>query len=295
LPVRDSAAIAVPRSRMTPSRLRPRTETSSICGRDSHCARAARSVIGGRRRAQDRHRTIRRHQGLDRVDATRSRRGASDRRPGAAAYDGGGASLRRLTGGKFRTRSLSYLASGRRRPRVPPPPVLPTYKRHHHAACHWRHEGAACPPGLPRVERPAARAAFVPSQTRHCRAASTTRGAVGYFDLLRHAGRTERRQGVDSREAFFQLSQALLRPLGRYASVAQFNAKRGHFSLVGAHPFRRKISGACPVRARGPKPQRNDHGHQNPPVMTRSLEVHATLIRLCADERQTASLAIDPI
>ena len=50
-----------------------------------------------RGRAQDGHCAVRRHQGLDGADArSRSRRGARDRRPGAAADDGGGASLRRL-------------------------------------------------------------------------------------------------------------------------------------------------------------------------------------------------------
>ena len=61
--------------------------------------------LGGR--AQDGHRAVRRHQGLDRVDArSRSRGGARDRRPGAAADDGGGASLRRLRCAIDRRRNL---------------------------------------------------------------------------------------------------------------------------------------------------------------------------------------------
>ncbi len=65
------------------------------CCRDPGCGRTARCVDGGRRGAQDRHRAVRRHQGVDGADrGPRPRRGARDRRPGAQDHDGSGASLR---------------------------------------------------------------------------------------------------------------------------------------------------------------------------------------------------------
>ena len=54
-------------------------------------------TVRARRRAQDGHRAVRRHQGIDRARAgPRSRRSARDRRPRAQADDRRGASLRRL-------------------------------------------------------------------------------------------------------------------------------------------------------------------------------------------------------
>ena len=60
-----------------------------------------------RRRAQDGHRAVRRHQGLDRADGgPRSRRGARDHRSGAEADDRCGPSLRRLRRAIDRRRHL---------------------------------------------------------------------------------------------------------------------------------------------------------------------------------------------